>query len=127
MPFVRIDLLKGKNAEYRQKISEVIYDAMLKTINIPQGDRFHVITERDPENFFIDPNYLGIARSKDVIVIQITLNEGRSIAQKQGLYKAIADGLNAALGLRREDVFINLVDVKKENWSLGNGIAQYAA
>ena len=99
---------------------------MRQTINVPEGDRFQVIAEHAPENLILDPNYLGIARTADCVVIQITLNKGRSIELKKAFYKAIADGLHARLGLRREDVLINLVETEKENWSFGNGEAQYA-
>jgi phenylpyruvate tautomerase PptA (4-oxalocrotonate tautomerase family) len=74
----------------------------------------------------IDPTYLGIERSPDCIVIQVTLNDGRSVEQKRAFYKAVADGLHQRLNLHREDVFINLVEVRKENWSFGNGEAQSA-
>jgi phenylpyruvate tautomerase PptA (4-oxalocrotonate tautomerase family) len=85
-----------------------------------------VIAEHDSENFVFDRNYLDIRRSEDLVIIQITWNEGRTVDQKKALYKAIADGLEARLSLRREDVFVSLVEVKRENWSFGNGIAQYA-
>ena len=78
-------------------------------------------------NFLFDPDYLGIRRSDDLVMIQITWNEGRTADQKKALYKAISDGLAAAPGVRPEDVFINLVEVKKENWSFGNGVAQYVS
>ena len=94
---------------------------------MPENDRFQLITEHDEANFVFDADYLGIHRSDDLIIIQVTWNEGRTVAQKQAFYKAIADGLHTAVDLRREDVFINLVEVKKENWSFGNGEAQYAA
>jgi len=68
---------------------------------------------------------LGIARTKDAIIIQVTVSEGRTVDMKRAFYKAVADGLHERLGLRREDVFINLLEVKKENWSFGNGEAQY--
>ena len=45
---------------------------------------------------------------------------------KQRFYKAVADGLRDDLKLRKEDILINLVEVPKENWSFGNGEAQYA-
>lgn len=126
MPLVRIDLQKGKDAAYRQRASRVVYDAMLATINMPKDDRFQIIAEHDSDNFIFDSDYLGIHRTGELIMVQIFMNEGRTVAQKQALYKAIADGLSEALGIRKEDVFITLVDVKKENWSFGNGIAQYA-
>ena len=126
MPLARIDLAQGKSAAYRQTIGAVIYDAMTETLNVPQDDRFQIIHEHPPENMIIDPSYLGIARTADCIVIQVTLNAGRSVALKKNFYKAVADGLHARLGLRREDVFISLVEVARENWSFGNGEAQYA-
>jgi 4-oxalocrotonate tautomerase len=93
---------------------------------VPEKDRFQVINEHEADNFLFDADYLGVRRTDDLVIIQITWNEGRTVEQKKALYKAIADGLHAAIGLRREDVLINLVEVKKENWSFGNGIAQYA-
>ncbi|GAB5096375.1 tautomerase family protein [Caballeronia sp. HLA56] len=125
MPFVRIDLKKGKNADYRQKIGLVVYEAML-SVGVPQNDRFQVINEHEDANFMFDPTYLGIARDDDLVIIQITWNEGRSTDQKKALYRAIAEGLSTSPGIRPENVFINLVEVKKENWSFGNGLAQYA-
>jgi 4-oxalocrotonate tautomerase len=126
MPLVRIDLAAGKSPDYRRTIGEVVYDAMIATINVPRDDRFQVITEHPPADFIVDPNYLGIERSSDCVIIQITLNEGRTLDQKRAFYRAIADGLHTKLDLRREDVFISLVEVRKENWSFGNGEAQYA-
>jgi phenylpyruvate tautomerase PptA (4-oxalocrotonate tautomerase family) len=126
MPLVRIDLLEGKPADFRRKLGELVYEAMLQTINMPANDRFQVITEHPAENFVYDPGYLGIERSPGCIFIQITLNKGRTLEVKKALYQAIADHLHDQLGVRREDVLINLVEVDKENWSFGNGIAQYA-
>jgi phenylpyruvate tautomerase PptA (4-oxalocrotonate tautomerase family) len=125
MPLVRIDLRKGKDAAYRRGIGRVVHEALARA-GVPADDRFQLIREYDADDFRFDPAYLGIARSDDLVIVQITWNEGRSVAQKQALYKAIADGLHAVVGLRREDVFVNLVEVKKENWSFGNGEAQYA-
>ena len=126
MPFVRIDLIEGKSAEYRKTIGDVVYDAMRSTIDVPENDRFQVITEHKRENFIYDPTYLNISRTDDCVYINITLNAGRTIEKKRAFYKAIADGLHERLKLRREDVFIGLVEVVKENWSFGNGLAQYA-
>ena len=126
MPLVRIDLPRGKSSEYRRTLGDVVYEAMIQTINVPANDRFQIITEHPPEELIIDRTYLGIERSADCVLIQVTLNEGRSTELKKAFYRAIADGLNQRLGLRKQDVFINLVEMKKENWSFGNGEAQYA-
>jgi phenylpyruvate tautomerase PptA (4-oxalocrotonate tautomerase family) len=126
VPLVRIDLVEGKSAEYGRTVGEVVYEAMLATINVPKDDRFQIITEHPAAQLIFDPTYLGISRSGECLCIQITLNEGRTTEMKRAFYKAVADGLHARLGLRREDVLISLVEVKKENWSFGNGEAQYA-
>ncbi len=127
MPLVRIDLIEGKSSEYQAAIGAVIYEAMTSIFNVPKNDRFQVIADHPADGFVFDPTYLGIQRSADCVFIQITLNEGRTVEQKQRFYKAVADGLHARLDRRHEDVLINLVEVKKENWSFGNGEAQYAA
>jgi 4-oxalocrotonate tautomerase len=126
MPLARIDLRQGKDAAYRQKIGHVVYQALL-SVGVPEMDRFQIVSEHAADDFLFDADYLGIHRTDDLVIIQITWNEGRTTAQKQALFLAIANGLHEAVGLRREDVFINLVEVKKENWSFGNGIAQYAS
>ena len=126
MPFVRIDLIHGKPAEYRRAIGDVVYEAMRQTINVPEGDRFQVIGEHAPGAVVHPPSYLGIDYSDDLVIIQITCNEGRTLDQKKRLFAALADNLAASPGLRREDVVVSLVEAKKENWSFGNGVAQYA-
>jgi 4-oxalocrotonate tautomerase len=125
MPLARIDVPAGKSADYRSAIGEVVYNALLSVFNVPKNDRFQIITEHASDSLIIDPTYLGIARTKDAIIIQVTVSEGRTVDMKRAFYKAVADGLHERLGLRREDVFINLLEVKKENWSFGNGEAQY--
>jgi 4-oxalocrotonate tautomerase len=125
MPLVRIDLRKGKDAAYRRNIGRIIYEALV-SVGVPEKDRFQVISEHEADNFLFDASYLGIERTGDLVIIQITWNEGRTVEQKKALYVAIAAGLAKLPGLRPEDVFINVVEVKKENWSFGNGIAQYA-
>lgn len=126
MPLTRIDLAQGKSADYRRAIGDVVYEAMTAVLNVPKDDRFQVITEHVASDFIADPGYLGIARTRDCVFIQVTLNAGRTVEMKRAFYQAVADGLHARLGLRREDVLINLVEVPKENWSFGNGEAQYA-
>lgn len=126
MPLARIDLPAGKPAGYGRAVADVVYEAMIATLNAPKNDRFQVISEHAREALIIDPTYLGIERSADAVMIQLTLNEGRTVEVKKAFYKAVADGLHARVGLRREDVIVNLLEVKKENWSFGNGMAQYA-
>jgi len=126
MPLVRIDIRRHPDPTHLQKLGGVVYAALKQTINVPDHDNFQVLTEHDGDRLVYDPQYLGIQRSDGQVFIQITLSEGRTVEQKKALYLAIAGGLNREAGVRMEDVFINLVEVRKENWSFGNGIAQYA-
>lgn len=127
MPLVRIDVIVGKSHQYQQKVGEVVYQALLSIFDVPKHDRFQVITEHPVGQMPFDRDYLNVHRTDDCIFIQITLNSGRSLESKKRFYKAVADGLHESVKLRREDVFINLVEVPKENWSFGNGEAQYAS
>ena len=125
MPLVRISLLKGRPAELRRKIGDAIHRALVEAIDVPPRDRFQILTEHEPGDLVYDSEYLGIARTDQIVIVQITLSAGRTLAQKRSLFRRIADHL-AALGLRREDAWINLVEVAKENWSFGLGDASYA-
>jgi len=126
MPLVRISFMRGKPEGFGKKIGDVVYRTMIDTINVPAKDNFQVITEHDKNGLIYDSSYLEIQRTDGVIFIQITLNEGRAVDLKKAFYKTVAERLNKELGIRMEDVFIGLIEVKKENWSFGNGIAQYA-
>jgi phenylpyruvate tautomerase PptA (4-oxalocrotonate tautomerase family) len=126
MPLVRIALRKGTTPEFRSAVSESIHRAMVETIGIPEQDRFQILTEHDEQSLRYDPSYLGISRSDGVIIIQITLSAGRTVETRKALFARIAERLRQSPGVRPEDVFINLVETQKENWSFGNGIAQYA-
>jgi 4-oxalocrotonate tautomerase len=126
MPLVRIALRKGTKPEFRRAVSESIHRAMVETIKIPEQDRFQVLTEHDESGLVYDPSYLGISRSDGIIFIQITLSAGRSIDLRKALFAKIAANLRESPGVRPEDVLINLVETAKENWSFGNGAAQYA-
>ena len=126
MPFTQISLRKGKSLEYRTALMEQIYLSMLETIASPVDDRFATLTELEPGNLNSSGDYAGIKRTDDVVFIQITLNAGRTIEQKKALYAEIAKRLEVDPGVRPEDIVINLIEVGPEDWSLGNGVAQYA-
>jgi 4-oxalocrotonate tautomerase len=126
MPLTRVDLKRGKPAAYRKAILDGIYAAMRETFEVPEDDRFMLVTEHDDDGFLYGAHYLGIPRSDDLVIIQLTVSNTRNVEQKKALYKRIVERLAASPGVRPEDVFINLVEVAKENWSFGHGIAQYA-
>jgi len=126
MPLTHISLRAGKPEAYRQAIFDGLYRAMRETFNVPEDDQFMTISEHDATSFRYGASYLGIARSDDLVLIQISARNTRTVEQKKALFRRIAELLGESPGIRPEDVFVNLVEGEKENWSLGNGLAQYA-
>jgi 4-oxalocrotonate tautomerase len=126
MPLVRVALRQGKSAAYKQAIGDGIYKAMRETFAVPEEDRFVIVSEHSESELQFSRTYLDIARSDDLVIIQITANNTRTVEQKKAFFARIAELLSQNPGLRKQDIFINLVEVAKENWSFGNGIAQYA-
>ena len=126
MPLVRIDTLDGYTAQEKAALGDGVHRALVEAIGIPVLDRFQVIAAHAAGDLVFDPEYLGIHRTARVVFVQITLSAGRTLEQKKALYAAIVRNLAASPGVRQEDVFVNLVEVGKENWSFGNGVAQYA-
>lgn len=99
---------------------------MRETFDVPPGDRFILIHQHDAGTFDCDQHYLGIERSDDLVIVQVTCRDSRSVAQKQALYRRVAEKLVANPGLRPKDVFTTLVETRAENWSFGPGLAPYA-
>lgn len=126
MPLVHIALRVGKPEAYRQALFDGVYRALRETFNVPEDDQFMTITEHEAANFRYGATYMNIARSDDLVFIQITANNTRGLDQKKALFRRIAELLGESPGLRGEDVFVNIVEVAKENWSFGHGLAQYA-
>jgi phenylpyruvate tautomerase PptA (4-oxalocrotonate tautomerase family) len=125
MPLVRISLAEGRTAADRRAIAESVHQALVETANVPADDRFQVVEQVPANDLVFDPAYLGIARTKDVVFVQIFLNLGRTVEVKKALYAAIAERLSQRVGLRKEDVLVNLVEVPRENWSFGGGLMSY--
>jgi phenylpyruvate tautomerase PptA (4-oxalocrotonate tautomerase family) len=125
MPFVQISMRTGKPAAYRQAIIDSFYQAMRDALGVPEDDQFITITEHDPANFRYGASYLGIARSDDLVYIQVAVFDTRTAQQKQALFRRTAELLAESPGIRPEDVFVNILEAAKENWSLGNGVASF--
>ncbi len=125
MPFVRIFLRPGRSAEYRKAIGDGVHRALVEALEIPPDDRFQAISEHSASDLIYDPQYLGVQRSDGVVFVQITLSHGRKPQQKRKLFQRMAAILEESPGLRREDLLVSLVETSWENWSFGNGEAQY--
>jgi len=126
MPLIRISMRRGRPASEPTTIVDGIYKALRETFEVPQDDLFAVIHQHDAEEFVYNANYFGFARSDAMVIIQITVSSSRGVTQKKALFAAIAENLRREPGLRPDDIFINLIETTRENWSFGAGVAQYA-
>src|SRR5262249_42272484 len=116
-----------KSPAYRKAVSQGVHRALVETFGVPEDDLFQIVTEHPPGTGIVRPkSYLGIEYSDDLILIQLTANDTRTVEQKKQLFARIASNLGERAGVRPQDVLINLIEVRKENWSFGNGLAQYA-
>ena len=125
MPLIHINLRAGKPEAYRQAIFDGLYRAMREALNVPEDDQFMTITEHEVANFR-HGNAYGVTRSADVVYIQITVFDTRTVEQKKALFRRIAELLGENPGIRPENVFVNVLESAKENWSVGHGLAQFA-
>jgi phenylpyruvate tautomerase PptA (4-oxalocrotonate tautomerase family) len=125
MPLIHISLRAGKSESWRQAIFDSLYRAMRDALGVPEGDHFMTLSEHDAANFRYGAAF-GVARSDDLVFIQITVFDSRTTEQKKALFRRIADLLGESPGLRPEDVFVNIIESAKESWSVGHGLAQFA-
>ncbi len=125
MPFVRIDLGRSA-ARDLSAVGNCVHRALVETLGVPEGDHFQVITGHEPDEIVYDPSFLGIRRTGGIVYIQITLAVGRDTELKKALYRRISELLDAECAVRPADVFITLLEIPSENFSFGEGQAQYA-
>jgi len=123
MPISQISLQREKALPYRRAIADGIHQALVEVIGIPLEDRFQLINEYEPDNLIYNPNYLGIERSDDIVIVQITLRSGRSRDLRVELHRRIVQILAESPGVRPQDIFITLVENDYADWSVGNGEA----
>ena len=126
MPLVRIDLNKNSSTKLRKTISDVVYSAMTEVASVPQHDKFQIFTLHESDELvYPREGYLGIDYTEDIIFIQVFWVSGRTTDTKKAFFRKIADDLHARAGIRKEDVWISLIDADRTDWSFGNGEMQY--
>ena len=126
MPLQRISVVSGKDVAYRQAVADSVHRALVETMNVPEDDRFQIITEHPVPMLICSPSYLGIDHGRAPVFVQIALNRGRTIEQKRAFYARVAHLMSETARVPKNDVIVSLIEAGKEDWSFGNGIAQYA-
>jgi 4-oxalocrotonate tautomerase len=125
MPLVNIDLLEGRRPDELRTIGDCVHDAMVELLEVPERDRFQIVTEHTPDALLFSPDYLDIERTDRFVLVRVTLSTGRSASAKQAFYRRLAELLADRAGLRREDLGVVLVENQREDWSFGRGQASY--
>ena len=80
---------------------------------MPEDDQFMTITEHDAANFRYSASCYGVSRSEDVVYIQITVFDTRTAEQKKALFRRTAELLGENPGIRPENVFVNVLEVRE--------------
>jgi len=125
MPFVRISLPKKLSLETKSTISASVHESLIAEFNVPKDDYFHVIEELESHQIKYPETYLGISHSEDIIYVQITAGQGRTLEQKKKLYHQIATLISTSTEILINNVIIVLLENNVlENWSFGNGEIQ---
>ncbi len=125
MPLVKIYTRKNKTDAELRAIADGVHDALVAQANVPVDDRFQILNRLERDQIVADPSYGGVSRSEDIVIVEITLNVGRTVEIKKNLYADIALRLER-VGVRPDDILVSLVEVTRDNWSFGGGRATYA-
>jgi len=126
MPMVRIDTTDEWTQEEVLRAGEVIYQVLMDVFSVPENDKFQIVNRHPKEALNVAPNFHGNTYSERILIIQIFLNKGRTVELKKQFYRSLMTRLVETVDCRADDVVINLVEVTKENWSFGQGLAQLA-
>lgn len=124
MPLMKIDMIKGRQQEEIEEILEISYRVMLDAFDAPVGDRYQIVSQHEPFEMHILDTGLGFERSKNILVFNL-VTRPRTTEQKTTFYENLVEALNSKLGIRREDIMINLVVNDDEDWSFAFGKAQF--
>ena len=125
MPLVTIDLLEGRSSQQLEAISGATHQAMVELLDVPERDRFQIITEHSPQTLSFDRHYLDIDRDEGFILVRIALAHGRTTEAKRGFYRRLAELLADRAGIRPENLAVIMTENEREDWSFGHGQASY--
>lgn len=114
MPLIRIEIIKGKSAEYKKTLLDCIHEGLLESIGIADWDRFQRIIEIDRADFETAPE-----KTDQFMIIEITMFQGRTKEQKKALIETVTRKLGESLGILPTDIFIVIHEPPNENWGMG--------
>ena len=124
MPLMKIDMVRGRSKEEIKKILDVSYEVMLETLEVPENDRYQIVTQHDKDEMIILDTGLGFTRTRDVLVFSL-VSRPRTVEQKERFYSELAARLREKIGLNSSDVLVNFSINQDEDWSFAHGEAHF--
>lgn len=95
----------------KAKLSDVIQASMHEVLELPESKRAHRIVPLDESDF-----YYPEGRTNAYTVIEINMMEGRKVATKKALIKALFTNIEAQLGIAPIDIEITLKEQPPHCW-----------
>ena len=124
MPLLRFDLIEGRSEQELRALLDASHRAMLAAFRVPEGDRYQIVHEHPPSRMIIEDTGLGIARTRNVVFLQITTRP-RSAEAKAQFYRLLVEALEKDCGIAPSDVVVSMVLNTDADWSFGLGRAQF--
>jgi len=121
---MRFDMYRGRTKEEIKQILDITYEIATKEFHLLPHDRYQIVTQHDPEEMVIEDVGLGLKRTDKFIMISLT-SSPRTREDKENFYKKLVQELHIKTGISPEDIMINITPNTKEDWSFGNGEAQF--
>jgi phenylpyruvate tautomerase PptA (4-oxalocrotonate tautomerase family) len=124
MPLIRIDMMEGRSDDEIKALLDATHRVLVAAFNIPERDRYEIVHEHPRSHFVVQDTGLGIPRTRDCIVFHITTRP-RKREDKEKFYKLLCRELETKCGILPSDVVVSMVTNTDEDWSFGNGRAQF--
>lgn len=123
MPLLRFDLIEGRSPKQLRKLLDAAHRAMVDAFRVPNSDRYQIVHQHPAYELVVEDTGLGFVRTANQVVLQIvTRRRGREM--KENFYKGLCRELESC-GVAPSDVVVTMITVGDEDWSFGNGRAQF--
>jgi hypothetical protein len=124
MPLIRFDTIEGRTDAEITNLLDAAHRAVLTAFAVPQRDRYQVVTEHKPSRIVAQDTGLGIPRTRNLVRVSVVTRQ-RSQASKRIFYAELCRELKEACDVESSDVIVSFTTNSDEDWSFGNGVAQY--
>jgi hypothetical protein len=124
MPLLRFDLIQGRTDKEIKMLLDGAHRAVLAAFEVPERDRYQIVTEHAPSRMIVEDTGLDIPRTEKVVVVQV-ISRKRKKKQKEAFYRLLCEELEKSCAIAASDVIVSFVENDDEDWSFGLGKAQF--